>query len=51
MDTDVILVLVGAGLGIVVNLAIEQAVLKTRYAKHLQYLHGVYDEEDERWLG
>ena len=49
MDTDIILVLVGAGLGIVLNLAIEQAVLKTRYSKHLQYLHGVYAEEDERW--
>jgi len=47
MEMDAILLLCGIGLGYVVSIAVEHAVLKTRYGIHLEYLHDYHEHEEQ----
>ena len=49
IGVGVLCILGGALVGYVLKLAVEQAVLKTRYAVHLEYLHNKKGKNDRRY--
>jgi len=48
IGVGVLCILGGALVGYVLKLAVEQAILKTRYAAHLEYLHNKKGKNERR---